>query len=214
MTDRHQIRVLVADDHPLYREALATAVRGRPELELVGEAETGAEALAKIERLRPDVAVLDARMPDVSGTDVLAAIERDSLGARVVLVSGALDSSLVYEAIAGGAGACFSKLARSPEICDAIVSVAAGETVMPSEVQSAIADEIRRRAATERPALTEREVEILRLTAGGASAPAIAGRLGVSPATVKTHLRHVYEKLGVSERAAAVAEAMRRGILP
>jgi two-component system nitrate/nitrite response regulator NarL len=131
-----------------------------------------------------------------------------------VLVSGYFDSGLVYEAIAGGAGACFSKLAKASEICDAIVAVGAGETVIPPEMQSHIAEEIRRRAVRQRPVLTERETEILRLTSGGASAPVIAGRLGLSPGTVKSHLRHVYEKLGVSDRAAAVAEAMRRGVLP
>lgn len=214
MTGTAAISVLVADDHPLYREALATAVEMRPGLELVGQAESGAEALADIERLRPDIAVLDAKMPEVGGTEVLEQIRRRSLGTRVVLVSGYLDSSLAYEAIAEGAGACFSKLARASEICEAIVAVAGGETVIPAEVQSHVASEIRQRAALDRPSLTEREVQILRQIAGGASAPRIAEDLGVSPATVKTHLRHVYEKLGVSDRAAAVADAMRRGILP
>jgi two-component system, NarL family, nitrate/nitrite response regulator NarL len=214
VTQPATIRVLVVDDHPLYRGALATAVRTRPGLELVGEAETGAQALEEIQRLEPDVTVLDARMPDGDGIGVLAAIERMSLGTRVVLVSGYVDSGLVYEAIAGGVGACFSKLAKASEICDGIVAVHAGETVIPPEMQSHIAEEIRRRAVTERPDLTQRETEILRLTSAGESAPVIAGRLGLSPGTVKSHLRHVYEKLGVSDRAAAVAEAMRRGILP
>ena len=208
-----RVSVLVADDHPLYREALATAVRTRSGLELVAEAEDGAGAVEHIERLRPDVAVLDARMPDVEGTEVLERVALTSLGTRVVLVSGYLDGALAYDAIARGAGACFSKLARASDICDAIEAVAAGETVIPAEVQSQVADEIRRRATVERPPLTDRELEILRRIAGGASAPTIAGGLGLSPATVKTHLRHVYEKLGVSDRAAAVAEAMRRGIL-
>lgn len=208
------ITVLVADDHPVYREALATAVQMRAGLQLVGEAETGARALADIERLQPDVAVLDAKMPDVEGTQVLERLQLMSLGTRVVVVSGYLDSGLAYDAIARGAGACFSKLAKASDICDAIVAVAAGETVIPPEVQAHVAREIRLRAATDRPALTDRELQILRQTAAGASAPTIAGALGLSPATVKTHLRHVYEKLGVSDRAAAVAEAMRRGILP
>jgi two-component system nitrate/nitrite response regulator NarL len=207
------ISVLVADDHPLYRDALATAVRAHPGLELVGQADTGGAALTEIERLAPDVAVLDAKLPDVEGTEVLARLDQISAGTRVVLVSGYLDSGMAYEAIACGAGACFSKLASAADICDAIVSVAAGETVIPVEVQSQVAHEIRRRAAADRPVLTDRELEILRRIADGASAPQVAGGLGVSPATVKTHLRHVYEKLGVSDRAAAVAEGMRRGLL-
>ena len=207
------ISVLVADDHPLYRDALATAVARHPGLELVGQAETGTRALDAIERLRPDVAVLDARMPEIEGTEILQRLQRMSLGTKVVLVSGYLDGGLAYEAIARGAGACFSKLAEASDICDAIVAVAAGETVIPAEVQSHVAREIRQRAVTERPELTDRELQILRRIADGASAPTIAGALGLSPATVKTHLRHVYEKLGVSDRAAAVAESMRRGIL-
>ena len=213
MTIGAPISVLVADDHPLYRDALAAAVRMRPELELVAQADTGAGALADIERLRPDVAVLDARMPDVEGTEVMDRMQSMSLGTRVVLVSGYLDSGLAYDAIARGAGACFSKLASASEICDAIVAVAAGQTVIPPEVQTQVAQEIRQRTAAARPDLTDRELQIVRRIADGASAPAIAGALGLSPATVKTHLRHVYEKLGVSDRAAAVAEAMRRGII-
>ena len=106
-----------------------------------------------------------------------------------------------------------SKLAKASDICDAIVAVAAGQTVIPPEVQAHVASEIRHRAAADRPALTDRELQILRQISTGASAPTIAGGLGLSPATVKTHLRHVYEKLGVSDRAAAVAEAMRRGLI-
>ena len=213
MTATSAISVLVADDHPLYRDALATAVQARSGLELVGQAETGGDALAAIDRLKPDVAVLDAKLPDVDGTEVLERLSGMSPDTRVVLVSGYLDSAMAYEAIARGAGACFSKLANASDICDAIVAVAAGETVIPAEVQSHVAHEIRQRASAERPMLTDRERQILRRIADGASAPQIAGGLGVSPATVKTHLRHVYEKLGVSDRAAAVAEAMRRGLL-
>ena len=105
--------------------------------------------------------MLDAKMPDGDGIGVLAAISRLALRTGVVLVSGYFDSGLVYEAIAGGAGACFSKLADASEICDAIVAVDAGGTVIPPEMQAHIADEIRRRAVTERPGvLTERETEI------------------------------------------------------
>jgi two-component system, NarL family, nitrate/nitrite response regulator NarL len=208
------VRVVVADDHPLYREALSRAVSSRPELELVAEVETGREALAEIERLAPDVAVLDVKMPDVSGTDVLASLALTGCQTRVMLVSGYVESHLAYEAIAAGAAAFFSKLASASEICDAILAVSRGQVVLPPDVQGGIAYEIQLRAAAERPAITEREREILQLTARGASAKDVGARLGVSPGTVKSHLRHVYEKLGVSDRAAAVAEAMRRGILP
>jgi two-component system, NarL family, nitrate/nitrite response regulator NarL len=208
------VRVVVADDHPLYREALAHAVRSRPELELVAELETGREALAEIGRLAPDVAVLDVKMPDVSGTDVLSSLARTGCRTRVMLVSGYMESNLAYEAIAAGAAAFFSKTSGASEICDAILAVSRGQVVLPPDVQGGIAHEIQLRAAAERPAITDREREILAFTSRGESAKDVGARLGVSPGTVKSHLRHVYEKLGVSDRAAAVAEAMRRGILP
>ena len=210
MTIAAKVRVMIADDHPLYREALARAVQERSELEFVGATETGRSALAEIANLNPDVAVLDLKLPDIDGIEILEALGARSVHTRVVLLSGYMDSQILYRAIGSGAAACFSKLADASEICDAIVRVASGETVLPPEAQGEIAKEIRLRTATERPVLTEREQEILRLTAGGGSAPEVAARLGLSSGTVKTHLRHIYEKLGVSGRAAAVAEAMRR----
>jgi two-component system nitrate/nitrite response regulator NarL len=209
-----RVRVVVVDDHPLYRDALSRAVGLRPELDLVAEIESGADALREIEREAPDVAVLDVKLPDIDGIAVLEALVRAGSPTRVMLVSGYAESDLAYKAIASGACAFFAKTADAQEICEAILAVARGETVLPSDVAGDIAHEIRLRAVSERPAVTERELEILRLTARGESAKEVGVHLGVSPGTVKAHLRHVYEKLGVSDRAAAVAEAMTRGILP
>jgi two-component system nitrate/nitrite response regulator NarL len=208
-----RIRVLVADDHPLYREGMVRAIKERPDLELVAECGDGLVALEEVRRLRPEVAVLDVKMPGLDGTGVLNAVSRDGLGTRVAFLSAYLDGPLVYSAIVGGAAAYLSKGASRREICDAIVAVARGETVLAAEAQAGIAHEVRLRRGDERPALTGREREILTLTAQGQSAPEIAERLYLSTATVKTHLHHLYEKLGVSDRAAAVAKAMRQGLL-
>jgi two-component system nitrate/nitrite response regulator NarL len=205
--------VLVADDHPVYREGIVRAVRERPELELVGEVGSGREALAAIQALVPAVAVLDMKMPDLDGRQVLTAIKRDGLATKVVFVSAYLDSEVVYAAIGGGARGYLSKDATRQQICDAIAAVARGGTVFAAEVQTGLAHEIQLRSTDDTILLTPREREILALTAQGFLAPEIGRRLFLSPATVKTHLQRLYGKLGVSDRAAAVAEAMRRGLL-
>jgi two-component system, NarL family, nitrate/nitrite response regulator NarL len=208
-----RIRVVVADDHPVYRDGIVRAVKERPELELVGEVATGREALDVIGELQPDVAILDMRMPGMDGRRLLNAIERDRIPTRVLFVSAYLDSEIVFAAIGGGARGYLSKEATRQQICDAVSAVARGETVLAPEVHTGLAREIQLRSSEDRPVLTPREREVLRLTADGLSAPEIGDRLYLSPATVKTHLQHLYGKLGVSDRAAAVAEAMRRGLL-
>jgi two-component system, NarL family, nitrate/nitrite response regulator NarL len=206
--------VIVADDHPLFREAVARAVRRRPELELLGVATDGREALAAIGRLAPAVAVLDLRMPGLDAIDILNAVTRDQLATRVLIVSATGDPELVYRAVQGGAGGYFLKEADGDEILDAVAAVARGRTVIDPALQTAVFDQVRLRAPREdRPILTAREREVLALTAEGLSAPQIGERLIVALPTVKTHQARLYEKLGVSERAAAVAEAMRRGLL-
>jgi two-component system nitrate/nitrite response regulator NarL len=206
--------VLIADDHPLFREGLARAVSARPELELVSELGDGRTALDQIRRLAPDVAVLDMRMPGLRGLDVVEALVREQAATRVLVLSAATESSLVYAAVAAGAAGYWSKEAERDAICDAIAAVARGERVLDPDLQSGLFGEIHAREVDgERPVLTDREHEILHRIAAGKSAPAIADELYLSTATVKTHLGHLYEKLGVSDRAAAVAEAMRRGLL-
>lgn len=206
--------VVIADDHPLYRDALAQAVRRRPELDLVAVATDGRTALEEIRRLTPDVAVLDMRMPGLRGLDVVEALTRDGSPTRVLVLSAALESAVVYAAVAAGAAGYWSKDAERDTICDAIAAVARGEDVLDPHLQSGVFTEIHgREVDTARPVLTDREQEILTLIAEGMTAPSIAAKLFLSPATVKTHLAHLYDKLGVNDRAAAVAEAMRRGML-
>jgi two-component system nitrate/nitrite response regulator NarL len=214
MAGRRRTRVLIADDHPLFREAIARVVAGSDELELAGEAADGLDALTKIRELRPDVAVIDVRMPELDGSDVLATVRDERLPTNVVFLSAFLDSKTVYDAVASGARAYLSKEADGDEIVAAIAAAARGETILAPEVQTGLAEQIRIREESEaRPRLSEREREVLRLIAQGLSAPEIGERIHLSTATVKTHLQHLYEKLGVSERAAAVAEGMRRGLV-
>lgn len=210
---RGRVRVVVADDHPLFREAVVRAVRERPEFELVAQASDGHEALEAIRAHAPDVAVLDVKMPELDGLRVLNAVTRDGLRTRVVLLSAFLDGPMAFQAVAAGASAFLSKDAERGRICDTIAAVSRGETVLAPEIQAGLAEEIRMRGASDRPALSQREREVLTHVAQGRSAPEIGRLLHLSPATVKSHLGALYEKLGVSDRAAAVAEAMRRGLL-
>jgi two-component system, NarL family, nitrate/nitrite response regulator NarL len=207
------VRVLAADGQPLFRDAVARAIRERPELELVGQAGNGRDALEAIGAEHPDVAVIERTLAGLSGEQILNAVSRDGLRTRVVLMAAHADPCEVYAALAEGAAGYLTKEASARELCDAITAVARGRTVLSPELQAGIAGEIRLRAVRDRPVMSDRERETLTLIAEGLSAPQIGRALHLSTATVKTHLQHIYEKLGVSERAAAVAEAMRRGLL-
>jgi len=212
---RHvRVSVLVADDHPLFREGIERAIRERPELELVGAAGDGREALDRIRELAPEVAVLDLRLPELDGLQVLNALTRDGLATSVLFVSASGDPELVYRAVQMGAAGYFRKEADRESILDAIAAVARGRTVIDPELQAGVFEQVRIRGTEDdRPILTAREREVLTLMAEGLTGPQIAERLIVALPTVKTYQARLYEKLGVSERAAAVAEAMRRGLL-
>jgi two-component system, NarL family, nitrate/nitrite response regulator NarL len=209
-----RVRVMVADDHPIYREGIVRAVKERPDLELVGEAEDGRAALDEIKRVDPDVALLDIRMPGLEGPQVLNALQRDGVKTSVIFLSAFMEGELAYETVAAGARGYLSKESAREEICDAIVAVARGGTALAPEVQAGLAQQVQERERSDRPPrLTAREQEVLQLISEGLSAPEIGRRIHLSPTTVKSHLHKLYEKLGVSDRAAAVAEAMRRGLL-
>jgi two-component system, NarL family, nitrate/nitrite response regulator NarL len=192
---------------------VARAIRSRPELELVGEAADGRAALAALAAERPDVAVVGGGLGGLSGEQLLNAVTRDGLRTRVVMIGARPQPGQVYAALAGGAAGYLTKDTDAGQLCDAIAAVARGATVLSPELQAGVAAEIRLRAPLTRPLMSARERETLMLIAEGLSAPEIGRVLHLSTATVKTHLQHIYEKLGVSERAAAVAEAMRRGLL-
>jgi two-component system nitrate/nitrite response regulator NarL len=208
------VRVLLADDHPVYREGLADVLQRNADIEVVAEAANGREALDAVRRLDPDVAVLDLDLPELDGMAVLDAMQREHRRTLGVVLSAYDDSSRVFRSIASGARAYLVKTARASAIGDAVLAVARGQSVFPPEVQAGLASEIRmRRDFGARPLLSPRELDVLRLAADGLSAGEIAAELHLSAATVKSHLQHVYEKLEVSDRAAAVAQAMRRGLL-
>jgi two-component system, NarL family, nitrate/nitrite response regulator NarL len=204
---------LVADDHPLYRTAIAGVIKQDPRLELIGEAEDGGAALEAIREQQPDVAVVDMSMPDLDGLAILRAVARDELKTSVLIVSAEAESRVVYEAIAAGARAYLMKTGRGEAITEAIQRVTRGEVVFPPELQAGIADQIQMHSPQGDVHLTPREHEVLKLISSGSTTPQIAEKLFLSAATIKTHVQHIYEKLGVSDRASAVMEATRRGLL-
>lgn len=209
-----KVTVLVADDHPIYREGIVRAIGERQDLELVGEAADGREALEQIQQLKPQVAVLDIRMPGLDGTQVLSAMRRDGVETEVLFISAFMEPELAYKTVAAGAKGYLSKESSRQEVCEAIVTIAHGGTALAAEAQAGLAAQIQERERSGgRPQLTKREQEVLRLVAEGLSAPDIGKRIHLSTTTVKSHLHSLYEKLGVSDRAAAVAEGMRRGLL-
>jgi two-component system nitrate/nitrite response regulator NarL len=152
-------------------------------------------------------------MPELDGMAVVRALVRDEVPTRVVFLSAYIDSGIAYRALAEGAAGFLSKDASGAAVCEAITAAHRGEVVMSPEVQSGIAQEIRMRATPEGITLSAREREVLAMIAQGCSAPDIAKQLYLSPATIKGYMHTLYEKLGVSDRAAAVAEAMRRGLI-
>jgi two-component system nitrate/nitrite response regulator NarL len=205
--------VYIADDHPMFLEAVVEAIQERPELEVVGSAGNGHDAAAGVLKLEPDVAVLDMRLRGLSGQEVLElAVERRST-TRFLFLSAHVESDVVFEALARGAAGYLSKEVDRDAICSAVVAVAEGETVLSLDVQRNLAGAIRQRNAGERPVLTPRERAVLSLAAEGLSTREIAVRLSVASATVKTHLQSIYTKLDVPDRTSAVASAMRRGML-
>jgi two-component system, NarL family, nitrate/nitrite response regulator NarL len=208
-----RIAVLIADDHPLFREGLARALGAFPEIRVVAAVGDGRAAVATIRELAPDVALVDLRLPGLDGIAVASAISRDALPTRLLILSAYDDESLVYGALEAGAAGYLTKDAPRDEVVEAIHRVAAGETVLGPALAGGLAHAIRNRGPARGPQLTEREREVLTLLVAGRSAPQIASDLVVGVATVKTHLHHVYEKLGVNGAAAAVAEALRRGLV-
>jgi two-component system nitrate/nitrite response regulator NarL len=212
LTQPDRIRVVVADDHPAMRGALARLVREDAALELVGEAVDGEQALALIDAVAPDVALLDVRMPRLDGLAILARLRTSGSSVRVLLISGGDDSEVAHEAIAQGACGFLSKDAEETEIAEAILAVARGRSVLSAALQSGVLDLIRAHSRGTIQ-LSARERELLELAAAGLTTPEIARKLYLSPNTVKTYWQRLYEKLGASDRASAVAEAIRRGLL-
>jgi len=208
-----KVRVVVGDDHPLFRDGVVRALVASGVVDVVAEADDGVAALALIKEHAPQVALLDYRMPELDGAQVAAAVRRDGLSTRVLLLSAHDESAIVYKALEEGAAGFLPKESTRAEIVAAVLECARGRDVLSPTLAAGLAGEVRRRGQTAGPALSAREKEVLDRFAQGQSIPTIAGELFLAPSTVKTHVQRLYEKLGVSDRAAAVAEAMRRGLL-
>ena len=212
-SSEQRVRVVVGDDHPIYRDGIVRALNNSGRTEVVEAVGDGQAALAAIREHQPDVALLDYKMPGLDGIAVAHAVTRDSLPTRVLLLSATTDGPVVYRAIQDGAAGYLSKESDRDEIVAAVVACARGEKVLPPELVTSLATQVHRQAQYQGPVLSEREREILRLIADGKSVPDMAKDLFLAQTTIKTHIRRLYEKLGVSDRGAAVAYAMRNQLL-
>jgi len=200
------IRILAVDDHPLLREGIAAVLAGQTDMTLVGHANDGAEAVESFRRLRPDVTLMDLRMPGMSGIQAITAIRAEFPNARIiVLTTYAGDVQAAGALKAGAAGYLLKSLVRR-ELIETIRAVHAGKRKVPPEIASDLAEHF---ADDE---LTEREIEVLRRVAAGTSNKVIAAELDISEGTVKTHMKSILPKLGAADRTQAVTIALKRGI--
>ena len=209
------IKVLIADDQALLRTGFRMILESEPDLEVVGEASDGAEAVTAVLRLRPDVVLMDVRMPRLDG---LAATRRLRGHTRVLILTTFDLDEYVYEALRAGASGFLLKDAPADQLVTAIRVVAAGDALLaPSITRRLIEEFARRPPASSRPAaltaLSPRELEVMRLIARGLSNSEIAGELVLGEATVKTHVSRILQKLGLRDRAQAVVAAYESGLL-
>jgi DNA-binding NarL/FixJ family response regulator len=207
MTDQTRIRVFSADDHPLLREGIAAMIDNQPDMVMVAQASTGREAIQLFRQHRPDVTLMDLRMPDISGIDALIAIRHEFPDARIVMLTTFEGDVEIQRALSAGARGYILKNMPPKELVDVIRQVHSGKKRIPQEIAAHLAEHI----ADE--TLTPREIDVLRHVAGGNRNRDIANRLFISEETVKVHVKHIMEKLGASDRTAAVAIAVRRGII-
>ena len=204
------IRVLIVDDHPVVRGGLRGVFAGDPDFEVVGEAANGREALEQIRRQPVDVVLMDLRMPEMGGVEAIQQVRSLSPETQVLVLTTYDSDRDVIPAIEAGASGYLLKDVPGDELLRAVRAVMKGESVLSPPVARRLISQVRRPAGE---ALSQREIEVLQQVANGASNREIAAALVVSEATVKTHLLHIFEKLGVRDRAAAVGEAYRRGLL-
>ena len=203
------IRVLVADDHPIVRGGIVALLAAADDIEVVGEASDGVEAVALAASLSPDVILMDLRMPGLDGDAATALILADRPGARVVILTTYETDASILTAIEAGASGYLLKAAPQDEILAGVRSVARGEVALAPAIAAMLVKRVAKPAIT----LSPRETEVLALVAQGDSNPMIAKKLFLGEATVKTHLLHVFEKLGVNDRTRAVTMAMELGLL-
>lgn len=201
------IRILVVDDHPLLRDGIAAILQGEADLDLVGEASSGEEALESYRRLRADVTLMDLQMPGMGGIEAIAAIRSEFPAARVLVLTTYAGDVQAVRALRAGAVGYLLKSSLRRELLDSLRAIHAGRRHVPA----CIAQEIAVRSAEE--SLTEREIQVLKRVSEGMANKQIAWALGVSEDTVKGHMKGIFTKLEVGDRTQAVMVAMRRGIL-
>jgi DNA-binding NarL/FixJ family response regulator len=203
------IRVLVADDHPIVRSGIVALLQTAPDVEVVGEATSGLEAVDLALALSPDLVLMDLRMPGIDGDEATARILAARPSVRVLILTTYESDDSILTAIEAGASGYLLKAAPQEEILAGVRSVASGEVALAPSIAALLVQRLKSPA----PTLSPRETEVLTLVAAGQSNPSIAATLFISEATVKTHLLHVFEKLGVSDRTRAVTRAMELGLL-
>ena len=207
MTEPAQIRILSVDDHPLLREGIATIINNQPDMALVSQATNGTEAIQYHREHRPDVTLMDLRLPDVSGIDAMIAIRAESPEARIVMLTTFEGDVEIQRALDAGARGYLLKNMPPSELVQVIRQVHAGKKRLPAEVVSHLAEHMSDEA------LTPREIEVLRQIAGGNRNRDIGNRLSISEETVKVHVKHLMDKLGARDRTQAISIAVRRGII-
>lgn len=203
-----KIRVLVVDDHMIVRVGLRTVINDEPDMEVVGEAGDGPGALAAYDSHKPDVTLLDLRMPDVNGAELIVQLRQRDPGAKILVLTSYDADEDIYRAVQAGARGYLLKGTLPDGILEAAIrAVHAGGRHLPASVADRLADRL------SAPALTPREIAVLELVAKGLSNSEIGAALSVSAGTIKTHLKRIYPKLGVGDRTAAALTAVQRGIV-
>lgn len=207
MSNQTNIRVFCVDDHPLLREGISAIINNQSDMSLVAESANGGEAIQKFREHRPDVTLMDLRLPDMSGIDALIAIRADFPEARVIMLTTFEGDVEIQRSLEAGARGYLLKSMPPKELIEGIRHVFAGRKWIPPELAAHLAEHLGEEA------LTEREIEVLQHIAGGNRNRDIAELLFISEETVKVHIKHIMEKLGATDRTQAVAIAVRRGII-